>query len=369
MERIAFAADEHGAGTGALDRTPDAPEGPGAARNVFHDLSPAKRLQRALLRALAEVAPRYALRLAYHHFTRPRRRSGYRAEALPAGAVPFVLPFGRSYLQGYMWGAGRATVYLVHGWESHLGRMTRFVEPLVAAGFRVVAFDAPGHGRSGPQATHIGDVRAALEAVVARFGPPHAFVAHSYGAAATALLLRERPDLRPAALALVAPMTSLRIHLDTFGRVARLPSPVLSMLAARLEDRLGMAIGDADVAANVRDLRARGLLVHDRRDDVVPFAAAARVAAVWRGAEFRVTAGLGHRSILRDADVVGRVAAFVAGDAGDRDAPTSRRSDRGRSEPEVLRRPRAPLTPAPPPSAAPRLPPALHGSAVRGGRR
>ena len=45
-------------------------------------------------------------------------------------------------------GAG-PRILLVHGWGGHAARLRRYVRPLNAAGFRVVAFDAPGHGGSG----------------------------------------------------------------------------------------------------------------------------------------------------------------------------------------------------------------------------
>lgn len=48
----------------------------------------------------------------------------------------------------YAWGEGPA-VLLVHGWSSHTGCMAGFVDPLLERGFRVVAFDAPAHGRIG----------------------------------------------------------------------------------------------------------------------------------------------------------------------------------------------------------------------------
>src|SRR3712207_6641379 len=45
------------------------------------------------------------------------------------------------------WGNG-PTVALVHGWGSRAARLAVHVEPLLGAGFSVVAFDAPAHGES-----------------------------------------------------------------------------------------------------------------------------------------------------------------------------------------------------------------------------
>ena len=47
-----------------------------------------------------------------------------------------------------VWGEG-PVVLLVHGWGGWRGQLGRFVAPLVDAGHRVVAVDAPGHGDAG----------------------------------------------------------------------------------------------------------------------------------------------------------------------------------------------------------------------------
>ena len=45
------------------------------------------------------------------------------------------------------WGDGPA-VLLMHGWGGARAQMTGFVDPLLAAGYRVVAYDQPAHGES-----------------------------------------------------------------------------------------------------------------------------------------------------------------------------------------------------------------------------
>jgi pimeloyl-ACP methyl ester carboxylesterase len=54
------------------------------------------------------------------------------------------------------------------------------------------------------------------------------------------------------------------------------------------------------------------LVVHDRDDAFTPITDGAAIAAAWPSARMRVTAGLGHRRLLRDPDVVSEVVDFVA---------------------------------------------------------
>ena len=98
----------------------------------------------------------------------------------------------------------------MHGWGGLGSQLAAFVEPLVAAGHRVVLFDAPSHGASdpgppGPGRTHGVEIGKALDAVFARFGPAEAVVAHSLGTIATYLALRFG-WLGTERLVLIAPM-------------------------------------------------------------------------------------------------------------------------------------------------------------------
>mgnify|MGYP003786172511 CR=1 FL=1 len=55
------------------------------------------------------------------------------------------------------------------------------------------------------------------------------------------------------------------------------------------------------------------LIVHDVNDMSIPVGDGPAIAAAWVGARLRTTAGLGHRRILRDPDVVAEVVDFVCG--------------------------------------------------------
>ena len=58
-------------------------------------------------------------------------------------------------------------------------------------------------------------------------------------------------------------------------------------------------------------IRVPTLIVHDRDDSINRFADGMAYAQSIRGAQFVATEGLGHRKILKDAVVLGRVALFA----------------------------------------------------------
>ncbi|WP_219416752.1 alpha/beta fold hydrolase [Pseudonocardia nigra] len=218
-------------------------------------------------------------------------------------------------LHGTAWGAG-PPVYLVHGWGGRSGQLGAFVAPLVAAGHRVVAMDAPAHGASGPGAHgrrcgSIPEFAAALRAAVAVHGRPHAVVAHSLGAAAAAHALRE--GVRPARLVLLAPVADPQQALTTFAARVGFGPRIRAGVERATERRLGLPWAAFDVPAVARFVAVPPtLVVHDRRDREVGFREGRAIADAWPGARLLATDGLGHRRLLRDDAVVADVVGFVA---------------------------------------------------------
>ena len=274
-------------------------------------LSAAKRAQRILLRLLCWSAPALGESLAWRHFTTPRALGRYDPQDLPEGAKAFRLPYRDVYLSGYVWGGGDKTVYLVHGWESHLGHMAGFVAPLLGAGLRVVAFDMPGHGRSAGGATDLLDFAGALEHVIEAKGAAYGVVAHSCGATATLLSLARRSPI-PERVALVAPMRSLEEHVAIFAAVAGLSAHAKGRLVTRLEAQLGEPLSETDAAKAAARLPAGGLVLHDRDDRFIPYSTGQAVAAAWRS-PLHTTTGLGHKKILGNPEVMRRVSSYLGG--------------------------------------------------------
>ncbi|BCJ35171.1 hypothetical protein Athai_26740 [Actinocatenispora thailandica] len=216
------------------------------------------------------------------------------------------------------WGPERAApVYLVHGWGGWRGQLGAYVEPLVTAGHRVVAFDSPGHGDSGPGALGPRRVTAAemvdaLAAVVAELGPPAGVLAHSLGCATSLVALSD--GMAPAPLAFVAPAADPLGRLGEFTAAIGAGSRVEAALRRRLTTLAGRPLADFDVAAASAPPHCPPMLVvHDRQDREVPFEQGRRLADRWPAGALMVTDGLGHQRILRDTAVIARVTAFLSG--------------------------------------------------------
>ena len=116
------------------------------------------------------------------------------------------------------WGdPARPPVLVVHGWEGRGSQLATFVPALRAAGFRVVAFDGPGHGQSRTQRSSAVHMALAIERIAQHTGPLAGVVAHSVGGAATVLAFHlSRGALDVKRCVLVAPPVSAKRFFDGF---------------------------------------------------------------------------------------------------------------------------------------------------------
>ncbi|WP_345611151.1 alpha/beta fold hydrolase [Pseudonocardia adelaidensis] len=250
-------------------------------------------------------------------FTVPPPIPRERLPALPPGTSAPVEVHGRA-LHVVTWGTGEP-VYLVHGWGGRSEQLGGFVAPLVAAGYRVIAFDGPGHGGSpGPRSTMIPELAEALRAVVAEHGPPHAVIAHSMGAAVAAHAVRD--GMRPRVLVLLAPAADPRWVLDRFVRRLGGGARVRGGLERAIVRRLGLPWEAFHVPSLHRSTPVPPtLVVHDVQDREVGPEHGRAIADAWPGVRLLQTEGLGHRRLLRDPSVIDRAVRFVT------DARTIRR--------------------------------------------
>jgi pimeloyl-ACP methyl ester carboxylesterase len=269
--------------------------------------------RRLALRASAALAPDLAGAWAEHLFLRP---PGSRAPeslffALSDARSSYVEHRGRS-LASWSWGLPHApAVVLAHGWGGRAAQMRGFVFPLLAAGFRVVAFDQPAHGISEGRLTGLPDFADALAAVAARHGGVRAVIAHSFGGAALALALARGLALERAVL--ISPPSDLVGYSRRFARGYWIPERVRHVMQTAIEDRFGVRWAEMEIARLAPRLRASALVIHDRADPVVPWKQGAAFARAWPGARLLTTSGLGHGRILEAEAAVRAAADFVSG--------------------------------------------------------
>jgi len=277
-------------------------------------MTTALRFTRAAFGAVRRASPRLAARWAERLFCSPPRRSiSERMAAWLAGGRRFDLTVGRRRVAAWSWGERGTGVLLVHGWGSRGARFVDLGGALLASGFRVVTFDAPGHGASsGRLSSGLEFARAAL-AVATAVGPVSAVVGHSLGGFGAALAIEGGLAARRAVF--IAPSANPNTYSAQFASLLGVRDPVMASMRQRLERRLGFEWRRMDVPRFAPTMRVPLLVIHDRDDREVRWDDGAAIAAAWPGAKLVTTSGLGHHRIVSDAAVIQQVLGFLASPA------------------------------------------------------
>jgi pimeloyl-ACP methyl ester carboxylesterase len=282
-------------------------------------------LVRAGHRVLSALAPELTARLADRRFTTPPRVRRPAAEIeLLATACARPMQIGGRRIETWGWGSG-PSVLLVHGWGGRGAQLGGLVRPLVARGFSVATFDAPGHGASDAGSVTIPEIAGAIRTVGETRGPLAAIVAHSVGATAAVRALWE--GLEAGAVVLIGPAADLVTPSVRFSEMFGFSREVRERMHRRIEARAGRAWSVFDAVELAPALTTPVLVVHDRGDAEIPWQHGAAIARAWRGAELLMTEGLGHRRILKDPDVVAASVAFIAARAAERGIATAADAD------------------------------------------
>jgi pimeloyl-ACP methyl ester carboxylesterase len=219
-------------------------------------------------------------------------------------ATEFSITVNGKYIQCYRWGETGPKVLLVHGWAGRAGQFRKMIPALLKAGFQVVAFDGPAHGKSDGKQTDVVDFGHVFKALEEKERPFRGVIAHSFGGVAMLnaiagglpvqrLIMISTPTIGSQVVgnyrhAINASPDSGKYfeeyHLKKYGRpfdhlaalylVKHLPAP-LDLLAIQDED-------DRDVhVMNATELKK-----------------------AYPTAHIHVTKGLGHTRILKDEAVI-----------------------------------------------------------------
>lgn len=222
------------------------------------------------------------------------------------------------------WGNSDAkAVLLVHGWEGRGSQLGYLVEPLVALGYRVIALDGPAHGNSPGNRTNINLFSRLLKDIAneltttanarKRNAESNAefkvnVVAHSFGAAATALALIRGAGISKAVF-VAAPSDLNRVRTTYCQRMGFSPG-----VAAAFEDKLvrwaNLSSDLSDLALSGQNVNTPVLIAHDPEDKEVAFSNAQRFVQFWPTAELLKLEGVGHYRILKSPEFISAVGAF-----------------------------------------------------------
>ncbi|MEO0732619.1 MAG: alpha/beta fold hydrolase [Bacteroidota bacterium] len=262
------------------------------------------------LNAASFVSPDLAGRLTFRLFATPPK--------------PNVRPKERAFLDTanrqdvvwecwqipvFCWGKpGAPLVFCAYGWGYNSGRWRHYVPALVEAGYRVVAFDPPGHGLAPRGGTLDFPKLVRLERHLLRqFGGCELILAHSFGGGCLVEALAGLPrELHPKRVCLMGIFSEVKWIFIVFAEALGLRPVIFRELEKHIKKIEGRDLDDYDVARTATELEhIKALIIHDPQDQVTAFRNAQRNHSYWKGSALYAPEGAGHN--LGTAGVTRRV--------------------------------------------------------------
>lgn len=211
----------------------------------------------------------------------------------------------------YRWVGNGPRLLVSHGWNSSALRLYPLIEALRKGGYEVVAFDHIGHGESSGQSASLARFARVIQALQQHYGPFHAAVGHSMGAAGLALARHQSAS--PLPLVLLAPPADVR---GWFSQVAdRLGFSRAAYLKMErfLERREHIDLDSTPPEVTMTEDSAPSLLLIGHKDrEVSPSESRRYDRGPVRSLEF---AELDHKTLCSDAQVLKNMLDFLDGQA------------------------------------------------------
>ncbi len=245
------------------------------------------------------VAPKAAARKAYQLFGKPPKPNFRTKEKeFLDGSTQINSTIADHQIVEYHWGpADGPLVLLTYGWNYNAGRWRHFVPDLVKAGFHVLAYDPPGHGRN----KHGNMLNVLInsniqQGLIHKYGQAEILIGHSFGGACAVYTIKSLPvQLQPKRAVIMASFSNAPRLFSEYRHAIGLWESVYYGMVRHLESKIGMPLNTFDMARMSSQLgRVETLLVHDPKDTVTPFSNALRYHAYWPDSLLLEAENAGH---------------------------------------------------------------------------
>jgi len=188
---------------------------------------------RLYFKLISLFAPKFAGSKAFKLFQKVRIKSiRKREEDFYTKANHFKVTSFKEDINCYELGAGNSDiVFLLHGWESNAGSLSKFAYQLAENNYRVISFDLPGHANYNLKYTNLAECKNAFINVIDFIKPnkPFSVLSHSFGSAVSAYTLSNLNYKIDKLVFLTSPNSILEIFTD-FKKLIGLPNTAFSYL-------------------------------------------------------------------------------------------------------------------------------------------
>lgn len=247
------------------------------------------------LNLLSHFAPSYTAKLAVLIFSTPRdAQLDEVAKDYLSSAHQKDIKVNDFLIKTYQWLGNKETILLVHGWDSNSFRWKDLIELLKQNEYNIITIDAPAHGASGNKIFNAPLYSECINQVVNTY-QPSIIIGHSVGgtAAAIALTNHKLPTIKK--LVLLGAPSNLDISVSNYVKIMKYNTKVHKAINHYYLKHFNHLPKYYCVENFYKNIEPKGLIIHDRRDNIISYKEALDIHRVYKNSELIKTIGLGHR--------------------------------------------------------------------------
>ncbi|WP_136480132.1 alpha/beta hydrolase [Cognatitamlana onchidii] len=244
---------------------------------------------------LSYLSPVNAAKIAVKIFSTPRNANlDDEAKCFLDQAHQENLSYGGFSIITYHWANKGKTVLLAHGWDSNSFRWKDLINLLIQNNFNIISIDAPAHGASGNKIFNAPLYAECLNVAIKKYAPS-VLIGHSVGGTASAIALTNYKDIHIDKLVLLGAPSNLAISVGNYVKMMKYNKRVSKAINRYYQKHFGRLPEFYCVENFFSSLEPKGLIIHDRRDNIISYKEALDIHRAYKNSKLIKTIGLGHR--------------------------------------------------------------------------
>lgn len=253
-----------------------------------------------IINFISFFSQKIAGRIALFLFTKPLKgKPDERQSDFLDTAFKEELNLNKTPIMTYRWLGKKETILLVHGWESNSARWQNLITSLKQRDYGVVALDAPAHGRSGSNRFNAIIYSEFIKVASERF-EPNIIIGHSVGGMASAIFQNKYQKEHVQKMILLGTPSEFTGVLDRYANMLSYNKRVRRQINQIIKERFGNAPEAFSTANFSEHISSQGLIIHDKKDDIIPYNDAIQIKAKYKNSQLISTEGFGHSLVSEE---------------------------------------------------------------------
>lgn len=220
-----------------------------------------------------------------------------------------TIDFEGKKVQVYEWGEGPVVLF-VHGWMGRATQFRKFIPCYTKAGYKVISFDATGHGQSQGKKSHLFDFAGIIKQLSEYYGGFLMIVGHSLGG--VSVLHAINSGVYTDKLVMISSPTIGDDILNEFMKRLNASKNCEQYFQQYVLRKFGQRFEEYSASHAISFVQGVDImLVHDKDDPEVSMKNPQAILEKYPDASLITTEKLGHTRILKDEAVISSTLEFL----------------------------------------------------------